>query len=187
MAFSSSSRGVKGVFENPLYDPSHPDGVPPASPGSPSQLPPSDPDFSPTPYCPPKLLFPEARSRDHARRLRRRKETTTGDADPFNGESSKVTKPSSNGSTGKGKQVRPPRQKSEWDTSDEEDAPPPEHERHRPGFTREREKTRVKSPAVVTRALEVPQEKVEVVPTETIGDRPKRTLRRSTRQIPAKR
>ncbi|KAK7683020.1 hypothetical protein QCA50_013692 [Cerrena zonata] len=59
-------RGVKHEFINPLYDPDAPNGVP-SDRNSPSRLPPTDPDFSPTPYCPPKLLFPEARKLDHAK------------------------------------------------------------------------------------------------------------------------
>ena len=56
---------MRQEFENPLYDPRYPEtGVAPsAGPDSPSNLPPEHPDFSPKEYCPPRMLFPEARIR----------------------------------------------------------------------------------------------------------------------------
>ncbi|KAJ3485298.1 hypothetical protein NLI96_g5065 [Meripilus lineatus] len=171
-------RGVKGVFENPLYDPSQPDGVPRPCPGSPSQLHPSDPDFSPTPYCPPKLLFPEARTRDHARRLRARKDDVPAPSTGSRGEGSSKPAAPTKSSNGKGKGKA---QKSEWDTSDEEDAP--QHERHRPGFTRPKQKS-----PVVPLVREESTEQVDSVP-EAEGDiasKSKKTLRGTNRRAVSK-
>lgn len=47
--------------------------MPPPDADAPSKLPPEHPDFEPEPYCPPKLLFPEA----HAR-ARRKQEKSNG-------------------------------------------------------------------------------------------------------------
>jgi len=52
-------RGVRGTFPNPLYD--HERGRP-ISPSTRSRLPIEHPDFSPSQHCPPKLLFPRART-----------------------------------------------------------------------------------------------------------------------------
>lgn len=65
------SRGVRTEFDNPLYDPKYPDtGVPPPDVDNPSKLPPEHPDFEAEPYCPPKLLFPEAHAKSRHRALR---------------------------------------------------------------------------------------------------------------------
>ncbi|KAI0088446.1 hypothetical protein BDY19DRAFT_994334 [Irpex rosettiformis] len=114
-------RGVRQEFENPLYDPRYPEtGVAPSGgPGSPSNLPPDHPDFSPKDYCPPRILFPEARAR-------RKRHGKVADDDNEFGLPETPTK-------GKGKATvkamekrdrvlpGPKRQRSEWDTSDEED------------------------------------------------------------------
>ncbi|KAI0077585.1 hypothetical protein K474DRAFT_1674735 [Panus rudis PR-1116 ss-1] len=117
-------RGVKTEYPNPLYDPTQPDGVPPPIPNSPSNLPPSDPDFSPTPYCPPKLLFPESRKRDHARY--RRKASLEVQSDPGSDVKDKRAGSSSAASGAKrsGKGKAKAKAHSEWDTSDEEDERP---------------------------------------------------------------
>lgn len=114
------SRGVRQEFENPLYDPRYPEtGVAPsAGPDSPSNLPPEDPEFSPREYCPPRVLFPEAR----AARRKRRTEADDGPAELVLPQTPTRVK-----GKAKAKNVRvqpqPKRQKSEWDTSDEEEEP----------------------------------------------------------------
>jgi len=90
--------------------------VPSPTPDSPSLLPEADPDFSPTPYCPPKLLFPEARRHNHAR-SRRKRPVTNRDGSPTptpkaNRLSNRKSKPIARNTA------------SEWDTSDEEDGDP---------------------------------------------------------------
>ena len=52
------SRGVKRVYQNPLYN--HAENRP-FSPPAASKLPLDHPDYSPALNCAPKLLFPEAR------------------------------------------------------------------------------------------------------------------------------
>ncbi|KAI0795625.1 hypothetical protein C8Q75DRAFT_803496 [Abortiporus biennis] len=171
-------RGVKGEFENPLYDPEFPDGVPPIRPGSPSQLDPSDPDFSPTPYCPPKLLFPEARKRNHAR-FDRRSESPT----PVPGSSRNRL----NGN-GKGKaKVVPVKVRSEWDSSDDEDygekgkgkekGKGREMEEREDALKRLGAATTVKAkPRSVHEDDEAEQEQEDSVGAPAIGERPKKAV-----------
>lgn len=80
--------------------------MPPPSADDPANLDPEDPDFEADEHCPPKLLF--ASSKKVARRRRRvAKESETDDKSK---------------AKGKGRQTRaPPKEKSEWDTTDEED------------------------------------------------------------------
>ncbi|KAI0825923.1 hypothetical protein BC629DRAFT_1434471 [Irpex lacteus] len=105
-------RGVRQEFENPLYDPRYPDtGIAPSGgPDSPSNLPPEHPDFSPKDYCPPRMLFPEARAR------RKRRSVVDNDHELVLPET-----PTKGKGKARAKKVQPKRQKSEWDTSDEED------------------------------------------------------------------
>ncbi|TCD59830.1 hypothetical protein EIP91_011344 [Steccherinum ochraceum] len=134
-------RGVKAEFRNPLYDPSHPDGVPSPRADDPSELPIEDPEFSPTPYCPPKLLFPDARKHDHARRTKR-KVPAPGSASGSGAELSdapakKRIAPGPSTPTpkrasiprdvkGKSKSKSRSRSNSGWDSSDDEDELPAE-------------------------------------------------------------
>ncbi|KAH8076004.1 hypothetical protein BXZ70DRAFT_711149 [Cristinia sonorae] len=136
-------RGVKAEFKNPLHDPSNPTGVPDLEPGDPSTLPVSDREFSPDPYCPPKLLFPEARKLDHAR-LRKRKAPATArsrsgsdepEKRPVAGPSTPKRPSTPPSQTAKGRSRSRSAAKSEWDTSDEEDEAPQAARRsrkHRP-------------------------------------------------------
>ena len=138
---SHRSRGVKAEFKNPLHDPDHPDGVPPPGPSDPSTLPVDDLEFSPTPYCPPKLLFPEARKHDHAR-LRKRKANGHASGSGNNSTAelsdepvkkrvapaptpSTPERPSTPNGKGKSRSRSHSAPKSEWDTSDEEEEPQP--------------------------------------------------------------
>lgn len=134
---------MKHEFINPLYDPDAPNGVP-SDRNSPSRLPPTDPDFSPTPYCPPKLLFPEARKLDHAKIHSRASGSPSpvpavaGDSDNAEDEFGafpstpkpkrlEKSRPLARATekpkvTGKGKgKGKGKEKKSEWDSSDEED------------------------------------------------------------------
>lgn len=96
-----------------MYDPSHPEtGVPPSRPDSPSNLAPDDPEFSPKEYCPPRILFPEARTRRKSR------------ADPTSDDDEAVLATPKGKGKPQGKKPRVQLAKpvrSEWDTSDEED------------------------------------------------------------------
>ncbi|KAI0700173.1 hypothetical protein BC835DRAFT_1412192 [Cytidiella melzeri] len=108
-------RGVRQEFENPLYDPRYPEtGVAPdGGPDSPSNLPPQDPNFSPKEYCPPTVLFREARTQS-----KRRAEVESDDEHVVEASTRAKGK-----LTGKKSRTQPEhkRQKSEWDTSDEEE------------------------------------------------------------------
>ncbi|THH22526.1 hypothetical protein EUX98_g8168 [Antrodiella citrinella] len=122
-------RGVKAEFRNPLYDPSHPSGVPSPKSDDPSSLPIHDREYSPTPYCPPKLLFPEARKRNHARARKSKPESGPHDSGKDE-DNAPVAGPSTprRPSVPKVKAqvlARSRSPKSEWDSSDDEDAPPP--------------------------------------------------------------
>jgi len=120
-------RGVKAIVDNPLYNPSHRGRVPSPAPGSPSLLPEDHPDFTPTEYCPPKLLFPEARKHNHARARSRRDVATTDLSSP-----TVVADPPSSStavdelprtpvkSKAKRSKTPPRRVRSEWDSSDDE-------------------------------------------------------------------
>ena len=67
--FAFYSRGVRTIFDNPLYDPRYPEtGVPPPDAADPSKLPVEDPDFEAEAYCPPKLLFPQAHAKSRRKR-----------------------------------------------------------------------------------------------------------------------
>lgn len=124
-------RGVKAIVDNPLYDPSHKGRVPSPAPDSPSQLPVDHPDYSPTPYCAPKLLFPEARHHDHAR-VRKRRVPAGGDSSPtiagdvpssstaVNEDSLELPKTPTKKRVHRSK-TPPRRVHSEWDSSDDED------------------------------------------------------------------
>ncbi|GJE86764.1 hypothetical protein PsYK624_028450 [Phanerochaete sordida] len=105
-------RGVRTEFINPLYDPEHPEtGVDPSSEAL-SKLPVEHEEFEPSEHILPKRLFaaPKKASR------RRRDATPPGEA------SEKLT---AKKARAKGK-APAPKQKSEWDTSDEEDNAAPE-------------------------------------------------------------
>lgn len=121
------SRGVKAEFKNPLHDPSHADGIF-RDPDDPSHLPVEDREYSPSPYCPPKLLFPDARKHDHAR-LRKKSKASSGSASGSSPEPEKkkqkmrVAGPST--PKPKGNRASRSQPSSEWDTLDEEDTPRP--------------------------------------------------------------
>ena len=107
--FFPPSRGVRAKYANPLFDPNYPEtGIAPPSENDPANLDPRDPDFEPDEHCPPQLLFPAA----HRKSRRRRHVTPDGD------------KPA----TKKARDKQKEKQKSEWDTTDEEDNAPDELE-----------------------------------------------------------
>ncbi|PPQ84804.1 hypothetical protein CVT25_015169 [Psilocybe cyanescens] len=95
---STCSRGVRRVFNNPLYN--HHAGRA-YSPPPESKLPIDDPDYSPAMHCPPKLLFPEARrakGKGKAKpatsaRNRRRSPSLSGDEEEGEEEEIRVIRP----------------------------------------------------------------------------------------------
>ncbi|EKM56840.1 uncharacterized protein PHACADRAFT_254178 [Phanerochaete carnosa HHB-10118-sp] len=101
-------RGVRTEFINPLYDPKYPEtGVAPERDDAPSKLPPEHVDFEPDEHVLPTKLF----ATDKKSGRRRRHVMPPSEADE---------KPPAKKARAKGKQPAP-KQKSEWDTSDEED------------------------------------------------------------------
>lgn len=110
-----SSRGVRTEFTNPLYDPAYPEtGVAPERDDDPHKLPLEHPEFEAEERCPPKMLFAEARKPSRRRRH----------VSPPIEASEKL---SAKKARSKGKQTAP-KQKSEWDTTDEEDNAPEQPE-----------------------------------------------------------
>lgn len=130
-----------------MYDPSHPSGVPTLGPDDSSMLPISDLEYSPTPYCPPKLLFPAARKHDHARLHKSKPQPQTGSSHASESASGdepekkpapafiagpstpkRPSMPTKDNGKGKSRSRSRSAPKSEWDTSDEEDdEPEPSH------------------------------------------------------------
>lgn len=98
------SRGTKTYFHNPLYKPP---GEEASDEEDRSRLPENHLDFSPSDACPPKLLWPEARTRDHARRHRR-------GAAPHHSSTPSTPKRASRRKTSE------ERVRSEWDSTDDE-------------------------------------------------------------------
>lgn len=182
MNFFVCSRGVRQELPNPLYNPDYPEtGVAPSDPQSPSNLPPEDPNFSPKEYCPPKLLFPEARGRaKHKGRVAAR----VGSDDEAGGlhlpETPKPAKKKDRVEVQVVKRQKEP-VRSQWDTSDEE-GPEPVPTSTPPPLAHRKPITRAQA---TTRAQQVP-----IRTTETLRTRPhtrSQTTKEAPRDGPAKR
>lgn len=194
---------MKAEFHNPLHDPAHPDGhVPSPTDDDPSSLPVDDLEFSPTPFCPPKLLFPEARRGNHARLMRssKRKGDDDGEKKPekkverdeAEDEGPSTPKPRQKSRTAptQGKQTARSRSrsahKSEWDTSDEEDEP--QRGRSRNGKSRDHDDIDGVKPRFPVNAIpireEVVREEVNEKKREVVKGVGKREMERIARMAP---
>ncbi|EAU90236.1 hypothetical protein CC1G_11560 [Coprinopsis cinerea okayama7 len=71
-------RGVKRVYQNPMYDPVKKRAI---SPPPNSKLPVDDPLFSPDPTCKPRLLFPEAHKKRRAKHQKKPVPQARSDSD----------------------------------------------------------------------------------------------------------